>query len=297
MTKPKIAIVVLHWGDPDDTKALLQSLRVVEYQPFDIWLVDQTNSLSVDLPPNAKLLRPKANLGFSGGNNLALRQIVDQDYAYALMLNNDTLVRPDFLDHLVKALEANPRAAAAGPTILYQDPPDDTWYAGGRLSLRRGKVEHIGMRRKFDPLSLTPPQPTQFITGCCMMLRTEALRDLGLLDDRYFVYWEDADWCARAARAGHQLLYVPHAIIRHKISPGLGYDTPTYHYYIFRNNLLFIRNHVSWGWKPLATAVLTKRALRETAKLFLRHKKDYVIFFKLTGKSVYHHAIRRYGRL
>jgi len=307
MAASKIAIIILHWGDPKDTAELLQSLAKVREPAFKVFLIDQTLELDLELPDFVELVRPSGNLGFAGGNNLGLKKAIDEDYDYALLLNNDTVVPPEFLAKLTAVLESQPKAAAVAPTILYSDPPDDVWFAGGTLSLRRGEAWHHGVipsqlgqpggHLKMDQITATQPQLVSFLTGCCLLMRLDAMRQIGVLDDRYFVYWEDADWCARATRLGYELYWQPQAQITHKVSSALGVNSPTYLYYIFRNNLLFVRKFVKWPWKLYAWSVLIKKVAKEKLKILVRYRKNYGQYFRLIVKAFWDNTRRHYGQL
>jgi GT2 family glycosyltransferase len=294
---PRVAVSLLHWGDPADTAAAIASLGHQTIHHLKIFVVDQTGSLDIKLPASAELIKPGANLGYAGGNNLALKRIIDANYDYALLFNNDASGRPDFLAQLVEALDTDPQAAAAGPTIVYAQPPDKIWYAGGVVSLRTGSGHHLGVGQKLGDLPRTDPQAVSYMTGCSMLLRVAAVKQVGLLEDRYFVYWEDLDWSTRACRAGYRLLYVPQAVVTHQVSNALGVSSPTYLYYIFRNNLLFVRLQVPRRWHWLAWLVIAKKAAEEFAKLLLRYRRDYRQYFTMIWRAFADNARRRYGQL
>lgn len=297
MTSPKVAIIILHWGEAAQTLRLLESLKGVTYPDYHVYLVDQTLELDYTDGGKVELIRPLHNLGYSGGNNMILARIADDGYDYALLLNNDTEVEPDFLQLMVAALEAEPRAAAAGPTILYAG-TDEIWYGGGTYFSRKGSVMHDRLRQRFV-LASEPHGDTSvsFITGCSILMRMKAVSEIGLLDDRYFVYWEDADWSVRAQAAGWSLRYVPRAVVHHHVSSALSVNSPSYLYYIFRNNLLFIRKHVAWPWKLTAWLDLAIKVLKESIKLFLRYKRNYAEYTRMIWRAYYDNARRRYGKL
>lgn len=296
---PSVAISVLHWGDPADTERALKSLEQQSYTPKHIFLVDQLGTYGGYLPKLAERLVPARNLGFSGGNNLVIEHALALGYAYVLMFNNDASGQPDFLSLLVEALESSPGAAAAGPTIVYADSPTVVWYGGGELLQHQGRVRHTGtgMQHSVTAEHSVAPVPVSFITGCSLLMRTEVIKEIGPLDDRYFVYWEDADWGARAAAAGHQLLYVPRSTVAHGVSAALGVNSPTYLYYNLRNNLLFVRQFVEPQWRPLAWLAVFEKVSKELIKLVLRYRKNYGTYLQMIGRAFYDNARRKYGPL
>jgi GT2 family glycosyltransferase len=298
MSKPRVAVTMLHWGRPETTAAALASLGYSTYPEVDIYLVDQGQQLELTLPKHVTLIKTADNLGYAKGHNLAIRQALARGgYDYILTLNNDVTVAPDFLDLLVAAMAQHPKAAAVGPTILYDDPPDDIWYGGGEYDPHGGRARHLNLRRKLSELTVTKPVPVTFVTGCATLLRVAALRQVGLYDDQGFIYWEDLDWCVRAQEQGWQLYYQPKALVTHHVSSSLNVNSPRYLYYIFRNNLLFIRRHTPWPWKLLAWWYLKVLVAKEIVKLFVRYRRDYSEYLRMIWLAYYHNAIRRYGQL
>ncbi len=298
MSKPRVAITILHWGAPAATAACLESLSHITHPNFDIYLVNQGIELDLKLARNVTLIKTADNLGYAKGHNLAMRQaLAHGGYDYIVTLNNDVTVAPDFLDRLVQTMEQHPKAAAIGPTILYDDPPDEVWYGGGEYDGRGGRARHLGLRRKLSELTITQPTPVSFITGCSMLLRVAAIRKVGLLDDSGFMYWEDLDWCVRAMDQGWQLYYQPQAIVTHRVSSGLNVNSPLYLYYIFRNHLRFIRHHTPWPWQLLAWWYLLVLVAKELVKLVVRYQRDYALYFTDIWLAFYHNGIRRYGKL
>lgn len=300
-SRPRIAISILHWGEPRLTLNLVESLLELITPSDDIFVVDNACNLKEfrsQLAKRVHLLEPGQNLGYSGGNNLVLEKALQADYTYVLLLNNDTLVsHADFLDQLVEVAEAKPKAAAFAPTILYKEPKDEVWFAGGSFSRSQATTTHFGLRKKLEEITLGDPTKMNFLTGCCLLIRVTALREIGVLDDALFVYKEDLDWCARAIDKGFELLYVPKAIITHDVSSGLGVNSPLYLYYNFRNNLLIIRRYVLRRWRWLAWLKLLDQVCREYIKLFVRYKKSYAVYIRMITLAFWHNLIRRYGQL
>lgn len=297
MTK-KVAIIILHWGDPADTTGLLKSLQKISYDNYQIYLVDQTLELDVKTEKNMRVILPETNLGYSGGNNLAISIALEDECDYLLLLNNDTIVESNFLQLLVRALESDENAAAAGPTILYGDDSNKIWFGGGEYLRRRGSTTHLRVGAQFDiEAESNTTHHVSFITGCSILLRSSVVREIGMLDDSFFLYWEDADWCVRAADQGYGLVYVPKSVVYHRVSSGLSVNSPQYLYYIFRNNLLFIRKHISWPWKLTSLGYLIYKLTKETAKIGIRYRRNYGTYARLIVRAFSDNAKRRYGKL
>ena len=242
----KVVIIILNWNGRDDTLACLASLSELDYPAYEIVVVDNgssDDSVAVIRAacPQLTLIETGDNLGYVGGNNIGLEhaKIIGADYA--LLLNNDTKVASDSVRLLVQAAEADPAIGAAGPTIYYFDRPDVIWSAGGAIDWSLGNTRMIGLdevdRGQFGVL----PRPVDFVTGCALLIKMPLVERVGLLDPRFFAYYEETEWCVRVARASFKISHVPQAQIWHKISPVARESSPQVHYYMTRNRLLFLK--------------------------------------------------------
>jgi hypothetical protein len=226
MTNSSVAVIIVNWNRKDDTLACLESLARVTYPRFRIILVDNgSDDGSAEavrsLFPHVMVIALPQNLRFAGGNNVGLREVLARGDEYALLLNNDTTVEPDFLQPLVAAAENDPAVGLVGPKILYYNRPHVIWFAGGVIRPTFGYVRHYG-QRKPDNGCWDQPRSVSFLTGCCLLIRREALEKVGLLDEGYYLYSEDADYCLRATRAGYTLWYEPKSRVYHKVSSSTG---------------------------------------------------------------------------
>jgi GT2 family glycosyltransferase len=157
------------------------------------------------------------------------------------LLNNDTVVDSAFLRILVDAAEAAPNVGIVGPTIYYHERPDVIWSAGGAIDWQRGSTRMVGLDERDEGQFGQTPRTVDFVTGCAMLVRRAVLEQVGLLDERFFAYYEETEWCVRASRAGFKIVHIPLAHIWHKISPAAQADSPLVHYYMTRNRLLFLK--------------------------------------------------------
>jgi len=223
---PRVAIIVLNWNRRDDAIACLTSLTRITYPNYRIILVDNgstdgsAEAVRAQFPP-VQIIEIGKNLRFAGGNNVGLREVLQDQDDFALLLNNDTTVEPDFLDRLIEAAREDGRIGLVSPKILYQQRQDVIWFAGGILKPAWGYVRHFGLRQS-DGERFNQRRQVTFLTGCCLLIRREVLQKVGLLDEGFFLYSEDADYCLRAAKAGFKLLYEPGARIYHKVSSSTG---------------------------------------------------------------------------
>jgi hypothetical protein len=246
VTAPRVVAVVLNWNGLEDTTACLTSLAEVDYPSLEVVVVDNgsTDGSPAILRrrfPEVILLETRENLGYAGGNNVGIRYALERGAEYVLLLNNDTEVAPDFLRRMVEVAEADPQVGGVGPMIYYYDRPDVIWSAGGAIDWRRGRTRMVGLNEPEQGQFGAEPREVDFVTGCAMLIRREVLERVGLLDERFFLYYEEVEWCVRVRRAGYRILHVPRARIWHKISPCSQADSPLVHYYMTRNRLLFLR--------------------------------------------------------
>lgn len=229
----------------------VESLRKSTFKDFDIVVVENgydpdSDKALRDGCPNTTVLSVERNLGFGGANNVGIEYAVRNGAKLVLLLNNDTIVKEDTIQKLVTTSEENPTAGIIGAKIYYYDKPDIIWYAGGRLDTGKALGTHIGIGRE-DYETSRDCSETDFVTGCCMLIRGEVIEKVGKLDSEYFLYIEDADYSVRVRKAGYSVLYQPSAVLYHRVSSSTGLDSPTYIYFNLRNKLLFLRKNVESG--------------------------------------------------
>ena len=224
-----LAVVVLSWNGAELTLDTLRSLaacRVPESWRVRTLVVD--NASTDGSPervraefPGVELLALAENRRFAGGNNEGLRRALDGGADAVMLLNNDVVADPKLIEKLLAALEEQPEAGAAAPLIYHAPPSDRIWYGGGRCRPWLAHSSHRGLRDR-DRGQYRSIEDTGYLTGCCLLATAEAWRKVGFLDERYFIYAEDADWCLRARAAGFRLLFVPTARLWHRVSASSG---------------------------------------------------------------------------
>jgi GT2 family glycosyltransferase len=224
-----LAVIVLSWNGAALTRDTLGSLaacRVPEGWRLHTLVVDNA---SVDGSPAmvraefpaVELVALAENRRFAGGNNAGLERALAAGADAVMLLNNDVVADPGLLEKLLAALAEDPAAGAAAPLIYFAPPTDRIWYAGGRCRPWLAHSSHRAIRAR-DHGQFRSVEETGYLTGCCLLATAEAWRKVGLLDERYFIYAEDADWCLRARAAGYKLLFVPTARLWHRVSASSG---------------------------------------------------------------------------
>ena len=243
---PCVAIIILNWNGRDDTLACLASLSRLDYRANKIIVVDNgsaddsVTAIRTNFP-QVTLIETGDNLGYVGGNNVGLDHARTLGTDYALLLNNDTEVAPDFLSLLIQAAEVDPTIGIVGPLIYYFDRPDVVWSAGGAIDWQRGSTHMIGLNEVDQEQFGSIPHPVEFVTGCALLIKMPVIEQVGMLNTRFFAYYEETEWCVRVTRAGFKILLVPQAKIWHKISLIAREASPQVHYYMTRNRLLFLK--------------------------------------------------------
>ncbi|MFH0852166.1 MAG: glycosyltransferase family 2 protein [bacterium] len=260
---PKVFIIVLNWNGLKDTEECIESLKKIDYPDYKIVVVDNGSTDGSDeiIPKkhfqDVAFIETKSNLGFAGGNNIGIKHALDNGADYILLLNNDTTVEPDFLSKLVKAAEGDKKIGIVGPMIFFYDEPDRVWFGGGKINwskIRGSHLDYNTVKKRDHALSDEEMEKEKnkvvdYITGCCLLIKREVVEKIGYLNDDYFLYYEDADWCMRAKKAGWQSVVVPASYIYHKQSKSTVEFSYPYIYYHSRNGLLFASR---FGSKPLA---------------------------------------------
>lgn len=243
--QPLVSIITINYDQPQITAQLLESLRKITYSNVEIWVVDNNSpNRSVDAItssfPEVKFIKSAANLGFAGGNNLAAKQANGE---YLLFINNDVEVSPTFLEPLVQCLQSDTSIGMVSPKIKYFDSPTILQYAGcSEINLITGQGHFIGHREE-DHQAFGQSVPTAYIHGAAMLVTRNVLDQTGFMDDDYFLYYEELDWCARARRDGFSIWYVAESEVWHKESMSTGKESPLKVYFQTRNRLKFLQKN------------------------------------------------------
>jgi hypothetical protein len=247
-----VGIVILHWGAAEVTRRCLESLARVAYAPKTIFLVDNAQNLGssvTDFLPSGgvQVLRPERNLGFAEGAAMGVAAALAVGVQYVLLLNNDVVVEPSFLERLIEVARADASAGLLCPQIAFLDRPRQAWYAGGEFSLWGRIPRHAHWKELLD--TRRPPTPVEFATGCAMLIDPRVMRAVGFFEPRFFAYCEDLDFSLRARKAGYRLLLVPAAVIYHAVSDDEAKAAERV-YYSTRNLLEVARTHARWYQWP-----------------------------------------------
>jgi GT2 family glycosyltransferase len=242
-----VSIITINYNQPAVTEELLRSIfNTNTYPEIEIIVID--NASKIDPVPDwrkrfpaVRFIRSEKNLGFAGGNNIGIQQATGD---YFFLVNNDTEFTPSLIQTLVHVLENNAGVGIVSPKIKYFDKPEMLQYAGftamNYFTVRNKCIGQFAIdNAQFDHLT----GPTGFAHGAAMMIRREVTTKVGLMDENFFLYYEEMDWCERIKRSGYEVWVCMQALIYHKESVSVGKTSPLKEYFMNRNRLLFLRKN------------------------------------------------------
>jgi GT2 family glycosyltransferase len=210
------------------------------------------------------ILENAENLGFAAGVNVGIRWALAQGAQSVLLLNNDTVVAPDMICHLTSFAADAPQGGVLGPVIYFYDRPQRVWRFGDRE--HRWLPVPLQLPESFLSDGTRRPFRVDYVTACGMLVRREVFDAIGLLDERFFMYFEDADFCRRAREAGYQVWCVPQARMWHKVSLSASKQRPAMRYAEAWGRAQFYRKHPHGCSRLLTSAYLVAQSIATTLR-------------------------------
>lgn len=249
--RPKIAVIVLNWNGKQDTLACLESLEKLSYSHYEVIIVDNGSS---DGSPSAirknfpqhLLIENGRNLGFAEGNNVGIRTAMSHNADLFFLLNNDTIVAPDLLDRIVEMAASCPEAGIFGAKICRFDQRQIIDHLGGMWNRKNGTFTFVGMHCQEKEEEWQKPQEIDYVCGAGLAVKRNVIETIGYLDPRFFLIWEESDFCFRAHSAGFKVMTCPQAKLWHKISASFVGGKVHSTYFWWRNRLLWIEKNCSF---------------------------------------------------
>ena len=266
---PLVYAVTLSWNGRDDTLACIESLLALDYPNVQVLLVDNgsedgTPNAVAERFPSVQVICNGKNLGFAAGMNVGLRQALEQGADYVFMVNNDTIVDPAAVQQMLPLFKDD--VGMVGPKIYYAAEPDRIWSIGGlqhpltieKTGDARGEVDRGQWNQVIE---------RDYMVGCALLVSQQFLTDVGLFDERFFMYYEDSDLSIRARKRKYKLLLAPSSHVWHKVAATSGgSDSPNERYWMARSSIIFFRKHVTgMRWSiviPYRTASALKTLMR-----------------------------------
>lgn len=284
--QPKVGTVLVNWNGLEDTLECLDALGATGYPNLSVFVVDNGSTdgsvEALGARPDVQLIALGENLGKAGGDRRGIEAALAEGCDYVLLLNSDTILAPDMLSKLLAVTEADRSVGIVGPKIFYADAPSTIWFAGGTVQRVRGDALHIGMHQhddgRFDRM-----QEVDYITSCAMLVRRDVFDQVGTIDEEYFIYFDETDFCLRAAEHGWRVVFVPDARLWHKVSSTMGIDSSGYWFRYMRSRILFIRKRFPRGRRLVSYFVIAGIDLPRTAVHFLRRGKPSALRGYVSG--------------
>lgn len=284
-TEPNVGIVLVNYNGEKFQNDCIKTVKEMDYSNYKIILVDndsKDNSIQMvrDNYPDVIIIENGNNYGVAKGNNIGIRAALDAGCEYILLLNNDTELDKKLLSKLVSKADVN---TITVPKIYYYKPKDLIWFAGGKISWLKGTTEHIGVMQK-DSEILNRECKVSYAPTCCFLVHKAIFEKIGLMDENYFMYYDDTDFCVRATDNNINILYVPEANIFHKVSSSTGGENSLVsEYYMYRNRLYFIDKFNKY---KLFAKIITKLAIiKRLIKWKIHNKKDFYNIVKEAYKD------------
>jgi hypothetical protein len=246
MSQPRVISVILNTNRREDTLECLASLHQNSYANHKAMVLDNNSSDGSVAAiravfPQVEIINLVENLGYAGNNNVGIAAALAQGADWVFVLNEDTILGPECLTRLVEVGQSDPTIGIVGPMVYHHDEPDIIQSAGGQLGPNWESL-HLA-QNEADQGQFREPHPVEWISGCAIMVRRAAIEQLGMIDARYFYYWEETEWCLRLGRGGWRILHVPQAKLWHKGVQRDYQPKPSVTYYATRNRLLTLAKH------------------------------------------------------
>ncbi|MCK9150785.1 glycosyltransferase family 2 protein [Methanobacterium alcaliphilum] len=252
---PEFKVIVVDNGSEDESIEKIKEYcegklkvksKFFKYNPesktIDIQEYPKESS-SPNNPQQLIIIANDDNYGFAGGNNIGMKFVLDNiPSEYVLLLNNDTVVDKDLLNHLVEPVLEDPAIGFVGPAVLYYDykgSKNTINFAGGKYNPWTGHVSHMELKKEYT--SNLKSKYVDYLEASCVLVKTEMIKKIGMLNTQYFLYWEDNEWCMRGLRAGYKCYFQSKAKIWHKISVSSPHHNKIY--YMGRNKFWFIKEY------------------------------------------------------
>lgn len=257
-----IFVILVNYNGINDTLDCINSILATQLEGVSIVVVDNASDKDETIEiknkyPNVITIRSTVNGGFSAGNNIGIKYALEHGATYIMLLNNDTIIAPDMISLLLTY--CNDKTITV-PKMLYYSEKEKVWYGGGEINRWTGTAVHCDLNRKEVPQSR---RFCTFATGCCMMIKADIFTTIGLLNENYFMYSEDVDFCIRLLNYGIRIEYIPQAKLWHKVGASSGGEmSPFSTYYGTRNRLNLIRENRSFFHKTAYWYCLITRYIR-----------------------------------
>ncbi|MBS5950346.1 MAG: glycosyltransferase family 2 protein [Clostridium sp.] len=224
----KIAIILLNYNNEDDTLECVDSIKKNCRLDYEIIVVDnasneESKKILLESKDEYTLILNKNNGGFAAGNNVGIKYALEKQYKYILLLNNDTLITKDSIEIMLESLKKDKQVGIVSCRILHYPDKNKVWYDGGKINWNKYLPNHINKGRRVQECTyINSEDYTEFISGCCMFVKSEIFQNVGYLPEEYFMYFEDMDFCVQITEHNYKMKVCKNSVIYHKVSSSSG---------------------------------------------------------------------------
>ena len=247
----RVQAIVLNYNGGEEVLETIASLLAGSVRPeilvVDNASTDHSRERIAEAFPSVTLIFNKENQGFAAGMNIGLRYGLERGAHFFWLINNDAVVTRNALENLLRIATDVPKSILS-PAIY--TPSGKPWFLGGKISFFRMRAYHSALQKNTS---------NEYLTGCALLIPRQAIEQVGFLDERYFLYYEDAAYSQKARRAGFDLLVVPEAKVMHAEK---SQENPKKIYWLVRSGILFFREASPWYWRPWIAIYLHLRKLK-----------------------------------
>ncbi|MFH1857518.1 MAG: glycosyltransferase family 2 protein [Candidatus Omnitrophota bacterium] len=291
MTAPKLLIIVLNYNQEEVLAQCLLRLGKVAYRPFEVLVVDNGSRknperlLKSRYPGVHRMVLPD-NVGFAGGCNHGIRWALSQGFDAVVLLNNDAVTRPDFLEKMVQSAYGDPKIGVVGGVVYRSADLSRPYLAGMRFDFFRAKVKRLlpsGASAYSIPV----------VSGSCFLVKAEVLEEIGHLDERFFIYFEETDFCYRALKQGIRVVVDPQVKVQHEHGSTFGPESPALQYLYTRNRLLFISKQCPSWMRPWS---FTVRILKDLVRILFSLLRGRIPVARAVGYALVDYRKGRFGK-
>ncbi|QYR20624.1 DUF1972 domain-containing protein [Paenibacillus sp. sptzw28] len=308
--EPLVGVILVNFNGADDTIECITSLMKMNYFNMNLYVVDNCsyNDSGLQLKQfidkqdssSIKFIQLERNVGFSGGNNVAIRQAMADGAELLWLINNDTIVDRDALSYLVETMKENPGTGIVGSKIYFYG-TKRIWFAGGAIN-KLGMSSHSGYNKEDLQGELySEVKEVGYITGCSLLANKKMIEQIGVLDEDFFLYYEDTEFCRRAIRYGWKVFYEPRSIVWHKVSAStkssFNDHSPALDYYDIRNSIFFIRKCYSPVNRLIPYVGVCIKFLKKHVRLVVRPESKKLEKLKIIYRGLNDAIVNKHGSL
>ncbi|MDY6805825.1 MAG: glycosyltransferase [Cyanobacteriota bacterium] len=286
VSKARVAIIILNYKSVEDTVNLVKSLEKSSYRHFQIIIVDNKSpnlnfqELAILFQKYAVIQTPK-NLGYAGGNNVAIQYVKDMGVDFIWILNPDTAVKSDTLEKLILATETSTEIDIYGSVICWTHRPETVWFGGGKVKITETQFQTYHMYDGQNK-SVIPDRiyEVDYVTGASIFCRSSLFEEVGLIPEKYFLYFEETDWCLRARERGKKIAVVPSSQLYHSKKSQAGVlPTKAYFYYYIRAAVLFMLKYVTESDRSLIQNSIQEKFIKPWLEKIEKNSATQLAYF------------------